>query len=237
MVGGRFLSADHSHKFAKVVLIQGNRGFEGLYTVMNEFGKILGWWFVNGTTLREVESSLRGINRRYMLHGFQGPLAFTTDRCCDERETIAGNNNAEQKPIFASFEKANNDANNANANVTMDTSEDGNFTRAKRDNSGVSVKRRKQNDAGIPKASKAPYRCRPCGHSYGRGQPYAQHHVGGGDPGQARRAREKGTEQLQYLKPNQVCNVPEQSREPGFPVNQGETMPRRKRVRKRSKKK
>jgi hypothetical protein len=132
MVGGRFLSADHSHKFAKVVLIQGNRGFEGLYVVMNEFGKILGWWFVSGTTLREVESSLRGINRRYMLHGFQGPLVFTTDRCCDERETIAGNNNAEQKPVFASFEKANKDANNANnANVTMDTSEDGNFIQVK----------------------------------------------------------------------------------------------------------
>jgi hypothetical protein len=126
MVGGSFLSADHSHKFAKVVLIQGQRGFEGLYVVMNEFGKILGWWFVSGTTLREVESSLRGINRRYMLHGFQGPLVFTTDRCCDERETIAGNNNAEQKPIFSSFEKANKDA-----NVMIDTSEDQSFIELK----------------------------------------------------------------------------------------------------------
>jgi hypothetical protein len=128
MVGGRFLSADHSHKFAKVVLIQGNRGFEGLYVVMNEFGKILGWWFVSGTTLREVESSLRGINRRCMLHGFQGPLVFATDRCCDERETIAGNNNAEQKPVFASFEKANADA---NVTMTMDASEDRRFIQVK----------------------------------------------------------------------------------------------------------
>jgi hypothetical protein len=127
MVGGRFLSADHSHKFAKVVLIQGNRGFEGLYVVMNEFGKILGWWFVSGTTLREVESSLRGINRRYMLHGFQGPLVFTTDRCCDERDTIAGNNNAAERPMFSSFEKANKDA----SVITMDTSENENFIEMK----------------------------------------------------------------------------------------------------------
>jgi hypothetical protein len=126
MVGGRFLYADHSHKFAKVVLIQGDRGFEGLHVVMNEFGKILGWWFVSRTTLREVESSLLGINRRHMLHGFQGPVVFTTDRCCDERETIAGNNNTEKKPIFSSFEKANKDN-----SVTVDASEDENFIQRK----------------------------------------------------------------------------------------------------------
>jgi hypothetical protein len=59
MVGGCLLSAaDHSHKFSKAVFIQDNRGFEGLYVVMNKFGKILGWWFFSGTTLCEVESSL-----------------------------------------------------------------------------------------------------------------------------------------------------------------------------------
>ena len=52
MVGGPFLCANYFHKFAKVVLIQeGNCGFEGLYVVMNEFGKLLGWWFVSGMTL------------------------------------------------------------------------------------------------------------------------------------------------------------------------------------------
>jgi hypothetical protein len=105
--------------------------------------------------------------------------------------------------------------------------------RSNSDTNGASAKRQKQKDGGKPKASKAPYRCRQCGHSYRQGQPYALHHVGGGDPGQARRARKKGTEQVRYLKPYEVCNVPEESREPGFPVNQGDKMPRSNRSKKK----
>ena len=105
MVGGQNLSADHSHKVAKVVLIEGERGFMGIYTVMNEFGKVLGFWFVNGTQLLEVESCLRGIEKRYRLHKFDGPQFFTTDRCCDERSFLSGSANEEGKPIFTSFEK------------------------------------------------------------------------------------------------------------------------------------
>jgi hypothetical protein len=52
-----------------------------------EFGKILGWWFISGTTL----------------HGFQGPLVFRTDRCCDEQDMIAGNNNAAESSMFFIF--------------------------------------------------------------------------------------------------------------------------------------
>ena len=103
MVGGRNLSADHSHKVAKVVLVQGQRAFDGLYTVMNEFGKILAFNFVNGTNLREVEDALRGLDCRYELHGMVGPIFFTTDRCCDEREFFAGTRNAQERPIFRSF--------------------------------------------------------------------------------------------------------------------------------------
>jgi hypothetical protein len=103
MVFGKCLSADHSHKVAKVVLIAGERAFEGIYTVMNEFGKVLGFWFVNGTTLAEVEIALRGIDARYNLNGLRGPELFTTDRCCDEREFFEGTGNHEKKPIFSSF--------------------------------------------------------------------------------------------------------------------------------------
>lgn len=104
MVFGRNLSADHSHKVAKVVLIQGERGFDGIYTIMNEVGKILAFFFVSGTTLAEVEESLRQINGRYTIHGQQqGPVFFTTDRCCDEREFFAGEKNSGKKPIFPSL--------------------------------------------------------------------------------------------------------------------------------------
>jgi hypothetical protein len=113
MIGGLNLQADHSHKYAKCVLINGSRGFKGLYVVMNgfkglyvvmnEFSKILGWWFVNGTNMLEVEEGIRGINRRYQLHGFVGPLVFTTDRCCDDRGLIAGKRNSKEKPICDSL--------------------------------------------------------------------------------------------------------------------------------------
>lgn len=70
--GGLFLSGDHFLKIGKVLLIDNERGFVGLYSVMNEFGKILLFRIVlTGTTLLEVEGSLRGLNRgRYKLHGF-----------------------------------------------------------------------------------------------------------------------------------------------------------------------
>ena len=103
MEDGQNLSTDHSHKVAKVVLIQSEHGFVGLYTVMNEFGKILGFWFVNGTTLVEVEDALRGLAKRYRMHGFRGPTFLTTDRCCTEREFFAGTNNKEKKPVFPSL--------------------------------------------------------------------------------------------------------------------------------------
>ena len=103
MNGGLFLSGDHFIKIGKVILIENQRGFVGMYSVMNEFGKILLFRFVSGTTLYEVEDSLRGLNRRYKLHGFKGPIIFTTDRCCDERGFYEGKRNGKEEPIFDSF--------------------------------------------------------------------------------------------------------------------------------------
>jgi ribonuclease D len=100
MQGGQHLSADHSHKYAKVVLTKGVRAYDGIYTVMNEFGKILGFYFVNGTSMREIEKALRGINQRYKHHGFKKISLFTTDNCCNERDFMTGNNNAGKSPVF-----------------------------------------------------------------------------------------------------------------------------------------
>ena len=103
MNGGLFLSGDHFLKIGKVVLVEHERAFVGLYTVMNEFGKVLLWRLVAGTTMHEIEDSLRALNRRYKLHGFKGPIVFSTDRCCQERSFYEGSNNTEKKPIFHSF--------------------------------------------------------------------------------------------------------------------------------------
>jgi hypothetical protein len=65
MVSGRMLSGDHSHKIAKVILIEGKHGFQGLYTVMSEFGKVVSFWLVNSTNMNEVEELLRDFERCY----------------------------------------------------------------------------------------------------------------------------------------------------------------------------
>jgi hypothetical protein len=100
MEGGQHLSADHSHKHAKVVLTKGVRACDGIYTVMNEFGKMLGFYFVNGTSMREIETALRGINRRHEHHGFKKTSLFATDDCCNERDFMTGTNNAGKSPVF-----------------------------------------------------------------------------------------------------------------------------------------
>ena len=85
-VDGIVLQGDHSHKIAKLVHSGATRAFEGLYTLMNGYGQVVGFWFVHGTTLEELKPMLQGVAWRYKAYGFNGPLLFTTDRCCDERK-------------------------------------------------------------------------------------------------------------------------------------------------------
>ena len=101
---GRCLSGDHSHKVAKRIRLLGTRGYEGLYMVLNEFGHVLGFGFVNSTSLLEIEPNLRALARRYYMRGLAGPDFVTTDRCCTERAFYAGNNNKQKRPIFLSFD-------------------------------------------------------------------------------------------------------------------------------------
>jgi len=85
MVDGIVLGGDHSHKVAKLVFISGTRGFSGLYTLMNGYGQVVGFWFTHSTNLKELEDVLRGVAHRFKVHGIKGPLLLYTDRCCDER--------------------------------------------------------------------------------------------------------------------------------------------------------
>jgi hypothetical protein len=103
MQDGLELAGDHSHKYCKLIFVFGGRAFEGLYTLMNGVGKIVGFWFTSGTSLEELETVARGVARRYKMHGFEGPLMLTCDRCCDERNFWAGTRNKEKSPIFESL--------------------------------------------------------------------------------------------------------------------------------------
>ena len=106
------LQGDHSHKIAKLVHSGGTRAFEGLYTLMNGYGQVVGFWFTHGTTLEELEPMLRGVARRYKDYGFNGPLLFTTDRCCDERKFWVGDKSSDPPtaPIFEALAREGVDA-------------------------------------------------------------------------------------------------------------------------------
>ena len=88
MVDGKHLSGDHSFKLTKCILSNGAKAFTAMYTLMNEFGQVCAWWFTTGSGMKELEDSLKKVKGRYKLHGFKGPVSFTTDRCCQERNFL-----------------------------------------------------------------------------------------------------------------------------------------------------
>lgn len=85
---GKHLSGDHSFKLAKCVLSNRSKPFTAMYTLMNEFGQVVGWWFTTGTGMNELNECLMKLKHRYELLGFEGPLSFTTDRCCQDRTSL-----------------------------------------------------------------------------------------------------------------------------------------------------
>ena len=105
MGDARALCGDHSFKFAKMVYIAGGRAFEGLFVLMNGVGRVIGFWFTSGTSMSELEPVFRGVARRMKMHGFTGPLLYTTDRCCDEKSFFDGSKTDGQSPIFEMFAK------------------------------------------------------------------------------------------------------------------------------------
>jgi hypothetical protein len=85
-VDGKHLSGDHSFKLTKCVLSgRKSKPFTAMYTLMNEFGQVVAWWFTTGTGMNELEAAFQKLKQRYQLFGFDGPFSFTTDRCCHER--------------------------------------------------------------------------------------------------------------------------------------------------------
>jgi hypothetical protein len=82
---GRHLSGDHSHKLTKCIIADKSKPFAAMYTMMNEYGQVVAWWFTTGTGMAELEESLKRLRCRYDAHGFDAPQSFTTDRCCHER--------------------------------------------------------------------------------------------------------------------------------------------------------
>lgn len=51
---------------------------------MNEFGEILGFWYMRGGSLNEIKPQLRGLDMRYQQNGFDSVENIYTD--CPEKD-------------------------------------------------------------------------------------------------------------------------------------------------------
>ncbi len=66
MINGKVMKGDMSFKLAKKVTCDRGRQFEAVYTLMNEFGQVLGFQFVRNTSFEQISGWLRQIKQRYL---------------------------------------------------------------------------------------------------------------------------------------------------------------------------
>ena len=100
MITGAILKGDMSFKMAKKIWADGRGQFESIYTLMNEYGQVLGYWFCRNKSVQQLEPELKNIMERYikqhrMAGGSDtldakelGPELFYTDSCCEERDFL-----------------------------------------------------------------------------------------------------------------------------------------------------
>lgn len=78
---GVMFKGDASHKVTKLVYVNvDEKVYHGLYTLMNEFGEVTGWWFIRTGKMDEIEESIRRIKKRYEMHNFDRPTVVYSDR-------------------------------------------------------------------------------------------------------------------------------------------------------------
>ena len=79
-VGGKYLRGDHSFKLVKKMVVEGERPFVAIYSVMNEYSEIVGYWFCRTKSQKELTSALSHIEARYKKFGYKRiELWFTDD--------------------------------------------------------------------------------------------------------------------------------------------------------------
>lgn len=85
-ITGDILSGDHTFKIAKVPCSNFERIFDAMFSVMNEFGQIVGYWMVCSKSLKEIMPELTAIKKRYSIGG---PLVWYSDQCCQDRGILS----------------------------------------------------------------------------------------------------------------------------------------------------
>jgi len=64
--------------------------FEAMYSVMNEYGQVMGYYMTCSKALSEIEKELTAMQLRYQLMPLPlaGPSVFYTDNCCADRSVL-----------------------------------------------------------------------------------------------------------------------------------------------------
>ena len=96
-VTGRILKGDMSFKLAKKIRCARTGQYTCVFSLMNEFGEILGYWFCRSKSLSGIRVELEKVKERYYretggLHlqddPSVGPDLWYTDSCCEEFDTL-----------------------------------------------------------------------------------------------------------------------------------------------------
>lgn len=61
-ITGRILCGDHTFKIAKIPTLGYQRVFEAMYTVMNEYGQILGFWMVQSKSMNDLKDEFDAVS-------------------------------------------------------------------------------------------------------------------------------------------------------------------------------
>lgn len=88
-VVGSILKVDHTFKVAKVLVADGHRPFEALWTCINEYGQILTQAFVGTKAFDEIKPAFEKLVHRHTVLGAQQPEVIYTDICCQERGQLS----------------------------------------------------------------------------------------------------------------------------------------------------
>jgi hypothetical protein len=88
-VRGRILKCDHTFKMAKIIKVNRDKPFAALFSVMNEFNEIVGFWLASTKKISELRSALEQINARYQdVADDQKIQVMYTDNCCSDRKIL-----------------------------------------------------------------------------------------------------------------------------------------------------
>ena len=85
---GDILSGDHTFAIANVPHPDHQRIFEGLYSNLNEYNQVVGYYMTMSQSVGELKTELAELKTRYGPTIEDGPALFYTDSCCKERRVL-----------------------------------------------------------------------------------------------------------------------------------------------------